>query len=491
MITNMNNESALNSLEPIPVWQYFSDICNIPHTSGNEKNMGDFLIEFARVHNLECHQSNCGNVFIKKAATSDKVGHSPVILQAHMDMVGVKNDKTEFDFSIDPIKPVITDDGFVTAENTTLGADNGIGMAIILAILAGNNISHPEIHALFTVAEETSMGGAVLLTPDDIDANLAINIDSEDLGEICVGCAGGSGYTISTEPDIAAVPDTGYDALVIRVYNGVGGHSGIDINKKRLNAASAILAMINFLKESDIDVHISDISSGTVKNSIPSEGYAVICLQKHLTSKALTLLQDFALRLQTRYTETDPNISFEFSKTDNIPDFMTTEKATENILTLQGLNTKIMEYVPGTQNPMTSCNLGRIHWENNKCTFSLLARFATSEGKNKVESRINELVAAAGAVIDNYETYVYWEPDFESHMLSRAVSTYHKLTGNDSVTTVIHAGLECGLFKKLNPKLDIISIGPDIYGAHSCNEKVRISSVAVCFEWIKLMLADI
>ena len=113
------------------------------------------------------------------------------------------------------------------------------------------------------------------------------------------------------------------------------------------------------------------------------------------------------------------------------------------------------------------------------------------EGKNKVESRINELVAAAGAVIDNYETYVYWEPDFESHMLSRAVSTYHKLTGNDSVTTVIHAGLECGLFKKLNPKLDIISIGPDIYGAHSCNEKVRISSVAVCFEWIKLMLADI
>ncbi len=484
-------KSLLETLSPTAVWTYFNQICQIPHTSGHEQNIGQFLLDTAEKLGLEAARNESGNVHIIKPASSGMENRPSVLLQAHMDMVGVKDAEKEFDFQKESVTPLITDDGFVAADGTTLGADNGIGMAIILAILSDASLRHPRIKALFTVSEETSMKGAVALTAEDIDCDTAINIDSEDIGEICIGCAGGSSYNIVYEPDIKAVPDTGFKALEIRMSNGLGGHSGIDIHKKRLNGGGAVLSLISSLRDEGFKVCISDFKAGTVRNSIPSEASAVLCIPEHLIGKSINSLQDMINRLQTKFSETDSNASFEVTRLDTLPAFMLTDEATDVVLKLKALNTKVTEYLDDGVTPLTSCNMGVARLENNRFHFELLARYATTEGKAGIEKKINDIVASGRAKITHYDCYTFWQPDFDSRLLKLASEEYRKLTGLDSVTTVIHAGLECGLFKKLNPKLDVISIGPDIYGAHSTKERVRISSVDTCYRWIQHILESI
>lgn len=483
--------SAIENLNPTAVWSYFSRICQIPHTSGNEKAIGEFLMKTAETLGLKAERAESGNVFITKPASSGMEDHPAVLLQSHMDMVGVKEAGVTFDFKTDSIRPIISGDGFVTADKTTLGADNGIGVAIILAILGDDTLKHPPIKALFTVSEETNMVGANALRPEDMDCDLAINIDSEDIGEICIGCAGGSSYNISYAPDVQAVPDKQYEALEIRMSNGLGGHSGIDINKNRLNGGGTLLSLISSLKEEGFNVCISAFNAGNVRNSIPSEASAVLCLHEHQINKFINSLQDIINRLQAKYGETDPNVSFEITKLDTMPTFMMTEESTSTFLEMKALNTKVIEYLSDGVTPLTSCNMGVAKLENNRCHFELLARYATVEGKKNIEKKISDIVTSCRANVDFYDSYTFWEPDFNSRLLSLASEEYQKLTGKKSVTTVIHAGLECGLFKSLNPKLDVISIGPDIYGAHSVTERVRISSVDTCYKWIINILASL
>ena len=480
----MQTSSSIENLSPKAVWGYFSEICRIPHVSGHEQSIGEYLMSVAANLGLEAEMSGSGNVFITKQASSGMENSPSVLLQSHMDMVGVKEADLQFNFQKDAIRPVISDDGFVTAEGTTLGADNGIGVAIILAILSDDTLRHPKIKALFTVSEETSMGGANALTEDDMDCNLAINIDSEDIGEICIGCAGGTAYNISYTPDIRAVPDSGFGAVEIRMSNGLGGHSGIDINKNRLNGGGTLLYLLSSLREEGFNVCVSTFSSGHVRNSIPSCASATLCLQEHLINKFINSLQDIINRLQTKFSESDPDVSFEITRMDTLPAVMMTEESTADFLNLKSLNTKIIEYLDDGVTPLTSCNMGVARLENNICRFELLARYATDDGKAKIEKKIEDIADACHARIDHKESYVFWKPDFSSSLMKLASDEYEKLTGKKTVTTVIHAGLECGLFKALNPKLDIISIGPDIYGAHSTSERVRISSVETCYKWI-------
>lgn len=480
--------TTITELMPQAVWTYFAKICSIPHTSGNESLISHELTLIAKELNLTYEVTTCGNVIIYKDASLNYSSKPTVILQAHMDMVGVKKDGLNFDFLKDPITPIIDEHGCVHADGTTLGADDGIGVAMILAILADSKLDHPAIKAIFTVGEETHMVGANQLKPEDLTGKYVINIDSEDLGEICIGCAGGTSFDIELVPEIMEVPDD-YSALEIHVSRGTGGHSGIDIYKNRANAGLAILTLIRSLANEDIKAGVSILKAGTVRNSIPSEGNAIITVPSSCVTKAKHTIMDISERIKTKYQQSDPNLNITVDNT-TLPNIMISTKSTGNLISLSELNTRVVERTP-SGDPLTSCNVGVMKFEDGKVKLELLARYATSAGKQLITDKINSITSIANASITNTESYTFWEPDFKSNLATIASNEFEMLLGKKSQQTVIHAGLECGLFKALNPDLDIISIGPDVFGAHSIKESVNIESVNECYDWLLAILKAI
>ncbi len=478
---HMVMENDISKLAPRSVWQFFSRIARVPRVSGNEAGIGDLLLEIAREHGLGSSRTPDGNVILTADATPGLEDRPRVFFQAHMDMVGVKEDGLGFDFSRDPISAVIAEDGFVTAEGTTLGADDGIGMALALAVMTAPELRHPPLAAVFTVSEETSMKGALALTPEDIPGSLGINIDSEDIGEICIGCAGGLALNVEYTPEISEVPRD-FGAIAITVANGRGGHSGMEADRGSLNAATALLTLICSLANEDIKVNISSLNSGTVRNAIPGSGRAEIALPEALIDKALDSLEDISGRITEKYRNTDPDISIMIDRAPS-RNIMVSAQDTANIINLRGLNTGILERTPDGQ-PLTSCNLGRISFDGGKAEAFILGRFATEAGKEMLAARLKKTAADAGAVISFEERYSQWEPVFESPLCRIMTASYREITGQDPRITVIHAGLECGLLKNLRPDLDIVSVGPNVFGAHTTEERVEISSVKTCYDWI-------
>lgn len=482
----MTNE--LSKLNPSEVWRFFSDICAIPHVSGNEQRIGDYLVDFAVKSGLSYSRSECGNVIISRPSSVSMADRPAILLQAHMDMVGVKKDGLDFNFATDSITPIITEDGYVTASGTTLGADDGIGVAMILAILADRSAEYPAIEGIFTVSEETSMLGAEALIPTDIKADFGINIDSEDLGEVCIGCAGGTTYTVNFQPEISDVPND-FCSVLIELSRGTGGHSGMEADKGRINTLCSALALVGVLAEEGYEANLSSIKGGTVRNSIPTETTIVLSMKSDIYLKALSTLNDIADRIKTRFAQTDPNLTISISKVETA-NIMFSYRSTQDLVHLRKLNTRVIERTEDGQ-PLTSCNLGVIEFTNGLIVMKLLARFATAEGKELIDKTINALVEDNNAQIADVSSYSFWEPNYNSRMLALASDEYKNMTGSDVKCTVIHAGLECGLFKNLNPKLDIISVGPNVFGAHSVNERVEINSVETCYNWIKNIIKSV
>lgn len=480
--------TTITELMPQSVWTYFAKICSIPHTSGNEALISKELTLIAQELNLSYEVKPCGNVIIYKNATENYNSKPTVILQAHMDMVGVKKNGLDFDFLKDPITPIIDEQGYVHANGTTLGADDGIGVAMILAILADSKLEHPAIKAIFTVGEETHMVGANKLCPEDLTGKYVINIDSESLGEICIGCAGGTSFDIELIPEIMEIP-ADYSALEIHVSRGTGGHSGIDIDKNRVNAGLAILTLIRSLANEEIKAGISLLSTGTVRNSIPGDGIAIITVPSSCVTKAKHTLTDISERIRTKYQQSDPNLNITVENI-SLPNIMISTQSTKNLIRLSELNTRVIERTPQGE-PLTSCNVGVMKFEDGKVKLELLARYATSQGQQLITEKIASITSLANASITNTESYTYWEPDFNSKLAELASTEFEKLLAKKSQQTVIHAGLECGLFKALNPQLDIISIGPDVLGAHSVKESVNIDSVKQCHAWLIAILKAI
>ncbi len=478
----------LSELKPTKVWSYFAKIASIPHVSGNEQALSDYLVSFAKEHHLQYEQAPCGNVSIYKQCTPDYTGLPTVILQAHMDMVGVKVADKDFDFAKDPIELTIEEEGFLTANGTTLGADNGIGLAIILAVLTDPTLKHPPLKAIFTVGEETDMVGANALTASDVNAGYVINLDSETLGEICIGCAGGISYDLKLEGDIMEVP-ADYRALAINISRGTGGHSGIDIDKGSMNAVTALMGLINSLRNEEMIPRICAFSAGTVRNSIPGSGQAIIALPASIVTKAKNSLLDIANRLKAHYLEADPNISVDISEVPR-PNIMLSPDTSAKLLSLQALNMRVIERADNG-NPLTSCNLGVVKFCDGYVKLSLLARYATATGKTNIEQKIKEIIDANNLKITHSESYPAWEATVHSRLNDLAYTSFMNVTGTKPKVTIIHAGLECGLFKQLNPNLDIISIGPNILGAHSTKECVNISSVDKCMTWLISILSQI
>ncbi len=475
---------VITNLKPELVWKYFSEICQIPHVSGNEAQISDYVCNVATQLGLFFKKSECGNVLIVKPATSTPKNNNKthkVLLQAHLDMVGVKTADSNHNFAVDPIETIITEDGFLKANNTTLGADDGIGVAMILALLEDNSIELPEIHALFTISEETDMVGANALTPDFVQADLGINIDSEDLGEICIGCAGGSSYDITLTSDIEAVDANEYKGISIEVSKGIGGHSGIEIDRPHINVATMLLNLMSTLYDNSIEARISDIKSGFVRNSIPSAGKMNIVVKTEYLEETIKLLTENTERLKAKYKETEKQIAISIDTLEATPTISLAN--TENIIALRKLNTKVLERTEDNT-PLTSCNLGFIDFTDGNIVVKILARYATTSGKTLIENTIQNVVTETKSQITEYNSYPFWEPNYGSQILKVASKEYKKLTGLNSKVTVIHAGLECGIVKQQNQKLDIISVGPDVFNAHTPTEKVNIQSVEKCYRWI-------
>jgi dipeptidase D len=497
----------IENLSPSEIWHYFKKVCAIPHISGHEQQLSQYLVDFAKANKLEYIIQDCGNVIIKKKSNhvSNKDNCPTVIIQAHIDMVGVHDSEIDFDFLTMPIETEITPDGYVKAKKTTLGADNGIGVACILAILANKFITIPNLIAIFTVAEETSMLGVTQLNPDDLkDATYAINLDTEDMGEICLGCAGSSTYNITYTPRKKFIEQE-YDIYKLEINNGLGGHSGLDIDKGQMNVAAELLSVLDETNNEAINIdnkiwcNFMSIKTGTVRNSIPSNGTLYFAIAKENAIKAISMLKEKIHVKVFHYVENkkDPFLSYNIEKIENsddeiIIDNMYSDEDTLEIVKLMNLNTKVIEYTPH-DTPLTSCNLGVIKTDNNGITtFSALARYGNNSGKELIESKIEELCNNINnSNITEKSCYNFWEANYESELAKIATAEYLKLTGRSTKLTEIHAGLECGTLKQLNPNLEIISIGPNIEAPHTINEKVNIDSVGLTHLWLSSILTYI
>lgn len=464
--------NKLSNLSPQIVWKYFEEIVQIPRPSKKEDKIRAYLFAFAKKHDLAVCTDEIGNVLIKKPATFGAEKSKTVVLQSHMDMVCEKNSDKEFDFDTDAIQLVL-DGEWLKADGTTLGADNGIGMAASLAVLASSDIIHGAIECLFTVDEETGLSGAFALQANFISGDILLNLDSEDDGEIFVGCAGGMD-TLAKLPVSYEEVLPGNFAMQLEVSGLMGGHSGDDINKERGNA-NKILA--RFLKQAVelFGLRVASFNGGNLRNAIAREAQAIVLVSQSLKENLVAEFNIFAAELMEEYQHSDRGLKFLLKSVD-LPHRVLTELD----------NRKLIDLILACPHGVLSMSLrmeGMVETSTNLASVKLDERsvcFTTSQ-RSEVDSRklaASQMVAAvfelAGAEVTHSQGYPGWTPKPQSYIAQLAVESYKRLFGVEPVVKSIHAGLECGLFLQKYPNLDMISIGPTIRNPHSPEERINI-----------------
>jgi len=480
---------SLGHLQPHRVWHYFEAICNIPRPSKHEEKILGYLVDFARSRGLEHKRDETGNLLILKPASPGFENRKTTVLQTHMDMVCEKNADASHNFLVDPI-PVYIDGDWVRAAGTTLGADNGIGMAVQLAILEDRNIEHGNIECLFTVDEETGLTGATALQPEFLQGRILLNLDSEGDDELCIGCAGGVD-TIATFHYERANNENEHIAYKLSISGLKGGHSGDDINKHRANA-NKILTRILWNCERKFDLRIGMIDGGNLRNAIAREAFAVITVPRKFQ-------QDFEVRIGTYITEigveqksNEPDLTITCHETA-MPDFLI-DYFTQNRLlnALYACPHGVIGMSPDISGLVeTSTNLASVKMTSTDIVVSTSQRSASKTLKKDVRDMVGSLFQLAGAKVKHGEGYPGWTPDLNSDILRVARNIYHKLFGTQPKVIAIHAGLECGIIGEKYPGMDMISYGPAIKDAHSPNERLLIPTVDKFWKFTLEILKDI
>ncbi|MBO4250871.1 MAG: aminoacyl-histidine dipeptidase [Paludibacteraceae bacterium] len=474
----------VNGLEPKGLWTSFYSLTQIPRPSGKRKEIADFLVSYGKSLGLETLQDEIGNVLIRKPASAGMENHPGVILQGHMDMVPQKNSDKVFDFEKDPIEAYVEDNGeWVTANGTTLGADNGIGVATAMAVLADKNAVHPPLEALFTIDEETGMYGANDLKGGWLKGKYLLNLDSETEGELYVGCAGG----IDAEAKFAYQPvdtEEGDIALRVEVKGCKGGHSGCDIHLQRANA---IKLLFRFLKDAvaNYEARLAYVEGGSLRNSIPREAAAVITIPEGSYQDVQDLVdrnEDLWLR---EYDGIETDLTFkaaevECPKTEmpeDVQDFLI------HAVTLcpHGVYRMIPEMPDIVE---TSNNLAIIETKENTISVICLTRSNVESRKEELASIIQSAFSLAGAEVTFSGAYPGWKPNFKSSLLATMKSVYEKEFGNSPRIVTIHAGLECGIIGANYPQMEMISFGPTIEHPHSPDERVNIATVQKFYQYV-------
>lgn len=481
--------SEISELSPTPLWQFFDKICSIAHPSKHEEALAQYIVNWAQEQGLDVRRDPTGNVFIKKPATSGMENKKGVVLQAHIDMVPQKNEDTQHDFTTDAIQPYI-DGEWVTAKGTTLGADNGIGMASCLAVLASNDIKHGPIEVLLTIDEEAGMTGAFGLEAGWLEGEILLNTDSEQEGEVYMGCAGGIDGELTLTIEREAIP-TGYTTRQLVLKGLKGGHSGCDINTGRGNA-NKLLARFLASHAQELDIRLIEFRGGSLRNAIPREAFVTIAIPADNEAKLADLFEFYTevLRAELGRVETDIVTFNQVAETEaGIFSLVSQQRF---IATLNALPNGVIRMSDDIQGVVeTSLNVGVITTEEDKVTILCLIRSLIDSGRHLVESTLSSIVELAGAEIKFSGGYPGWKPDADSEIMQVFRDMYNDVYGHKPNIMVIHAGLECGLFKEPYPKMDMVSFGPTIKFPHSPDEKVEISTVALFWEQMVALLERI
>lgn len=475
---------TINDLKPEIVWKYFHQITQIPRPSKKEEKIIAYLLDFAKKHNLESKKDKAGNIVIKKAATKGKEHFPTVILQGHVDMVCEKNSGTVHDFDNDPIQTHVEGD-WLKAKGTTLGADNGIGVAAALAILASNDIEHGPLECLFTVDEETGLTGAFALSNDFLTGDILLNLDTEEEGEIYIGCAGGK-QTSATFKYRTETPPTNYFWFKVHVSGLNGGHSGSEINIG-LGNANKILDRFLWMLAQKNDIRLVEINGGNLHNAIAREAYAIAGVPFKNKENVIIELNVLTPQIQAELKAVDPNLKIEIEST-NEPQYVIDKTTSANLLNalyacphgVLAMSHEVMGLVE------TSTNLASVKMKDNEIIEIMTSqRSSTESQKEDAGNMVKAAFILGGADVKFSEGYPGWKPNPESKILNITKKSYKRLYGKEPEIKAIHAGLECGLFLEKYPHLDMISFGPTIREAHSPGEKVNIPSV---HKWWDLLL---
>ncbi|HFI1932474.1 TPA: beta-Ala-His dipeptidase [Yersinia enterocolitica] len=486
--------SELSQLSPQPLWDIFAKICSIPHPSYHEEALAQHIMTWAKEKGLHAERDKVGNILLRKPATKGMENRKPVALQAHLDMVPQKNNDTVHDFTKDPIQPYI-DGEWVKARGTTLGADNGIGMASALAVLSDDNVEHGPLEVLLTMTEEAGMDGAFGLQPNWLQADILINTDSEQEGEIYMGCAGGIDFITTLALKREAIP-AGYQTLKLTIKGLKGGHSGADIHLG-LGNANKLLARFLFDHAKELDLRVLDLNGGTLRNAIPREGSVTLAIAPDKVDQLKSLSQEYLATLKNELAAVEKNLTVllePLSINDKAIDAKALTKETQQRL-IALLNAtpngviRMSDAVKGVVE--TSLNVGVVTMNENEAEIICLIRSLIDSGKDYVVGMLTAIGQLAGAETSPKGGYPGWQPDPSSPVMALVRETYQKLFNKTPNIMVIHAGLECGLFKKPYPDMDMVSIGPTMTGPHSPDEQVHIESVDQYWQLLTALLKAI
>ncbi|WP_439835612.1 aminoacyl-histidine dipeptidase [Aeromonas enteropelogenes] len=479
--------AQLSSLSPTLVWQFFEKICSIPHPSKHEQALASWITEWASAEGLAVKQDKVGNLFIKKPATPGMENRKPVVLQAHLDMVPQANADTPHDFTKDPIDAYV-DGEWVTARGTTLGADNGVGMAACLAVLADKSLKHGPLEVLLTSDEETGMTGAFGLEAGWLEGEILINTDSEEDGEVYMGCAGGVDANIRFPLELTAAPAG--EAFELQVKGLVGGHSGGDIHRGRGNANKLLVRLLKAAQT--LNVELAGIHGGTLRNAIPREARATLVVPGASVAEFKALVDRFTGIYQTELAATEPHLTLLLTQTAAPAKVMSASLRDRLLDALMACPNGVMRMSDSMTGVVeTSTNLGVIKTLDGEVYVQCLIRSLIDSGRDQIEQMTRSLFTLAGASCEFTGAYPGWAPNVNSPVMELVRGTYEELFGSRPNIMVIHAGLECGLFKSAYPEWDMVSFGPTIRGAHSPDEKVHIAAVERFWQLLTRVLEQI
>ncbi|HNW88285.1 MAG TPA: aminoacyl-histidine dipeptidase [Bacteroidales bacterium] len=474
--------NVLSNLEPTALWKNFEDICGIPHPSKHEEKLREHVLAWAKAHNIESSVDEVGNVIMRKPATPGMEDRKGIILQAHLDMVPQKNSDTNHDFLTDPIKPRI-DGEWVTATGTTLGADNGIGMAAALAVFEATDLVHGPLEMLLTIDEETGMTGAFGLKAGLLNGDILMNLDTEEEGDLCVGCAGGTNANIKFYYDEKPVAGD-VQALKISVKGLKGGHSGVDIHLERANS-NKLLNRILWYAYNNLGMRLSSIDGGSLRNAIPRESFAVVTLPKENVEDFQKFVKEFAVIVTNEYKNVEDGITI-LAEPVELPKTIIDNITTNNLLdAIYGTPNGVIRMSQDMKGLVeTSTNLAIVKSNDGVIDVMCLLRSSVDSAKDDLENMFAGVYSLACAEYVFDGKYPGWKPNLDSPILAEMLAAYEKQFGTKPHIGAIHAGLECGLLGGVYKNWDMISFGPTINFPHSPAEKVNIPSVKKFWDFL-------
>lgn len=481
--------SNIRQLEPKDLWNHFCDLNAVPRPSKKEERIIQFMVDFGKSLLLKTIVDDVGNVIIFKPATAGMENRKTIVMQSHLDMVHQKNNETIFDFDSQGIEMMIMDN-WVKAKGTTLGADNGLGVAAIMAVLSSKKIAHPAIEALFTIDEETGMTGAKGLKPGVLKGEILLNLDTEEDDEIDIGCAGGIDINAQRNYEEVHTPQNTV-AFSISVKGLQGGHSGMDIYKG-LGNANKIMNRLLFNGFDLFGLRISQIKGGGLRNAIPRESNAIIVVDAVLQGAFLYETNETIKHIKAEFATTEPNLNIEIIKTDSpkfVMDFEVQEALIKSIYTAQNGVYKMssdMENLVETSN-----NVAKVLVENGTISIQCLTRSSVESSKEDLANSLRSCFELARMDVDFSRAYPGWKPNVNSEILEVLSSLYKNLFQKEPKIVACHAGLECGILGQNYPEMDMVSFGPTILGAHSPDERVSISSVQKFWKFLLEILKNI